>query len=254
MSINQSFLCVCCWCLLGVLAPAADQEPEPRNVLPAGTPVDIAELKTIQAALREALPKVLPSVVEIYAASNHGSGVFVTQDGRIYSAAHVSRQPGAKLQITLPDSSRAEGESIIQDSETDAGIALLPPPDGVVFPPVPIAQAAPGVGEWVFALGHSGGYDAARGPVVRLGRVVSVKDGMLQTDCKVIGGDSGGPLFNMKGELIGIHSKVGTGLEDNVHIPVAVFAALLEQAEKAPKRPASPQSLPQPPAPTPAQP
>ncbi len=227
------FLCACCL-ILSTGAPAADQAPKPRSVLPAGTPADIEELKTIQKALRDALPKILPSIVEIYAAGNHGSGVFVNRDGCIYSAAHVTRQPGTKLQITLSGSERIEGRTIIQDTETDAGIAFLPPPFTTSRPAVPIASAPPVVGEWVFALGHPGGYDAARGPVVRLGRVVSVKDGMLQTDCKVIGGDSGGPLFNMKGELVGIHSKVGTGLEDNVHIPIAVFTALQEQAPSEP--------------------
>lgn len=92
------------------------------------------------------------------------------------------------------------------------------------------AEEMPRVGDWVFALGHGGGLDRKRGPMVRLGRVVSLKDGVIQTDCKLIRGDSGGPLFNLDGKLIGIHSRVGSGLEDNLHVPMKDFDALTEEA------------------------
>ncbi|AYR30485.1 trypsin-like peptidase domain-containing protein [Akkermansia muciniphila] len=65
--------------------------------------------------------------------------------------------------------------------------------------------------------------------MVRLGRVVSLKNGVIQTDCKLIRGDSGGPLFNLDGKLIGIHSRVGSGLEDNLHVPMKDFDALTEE-------------------------
>ena len=90
------------------------------------------------------------------------------------------------------------------------------------------AEKLPRVGDWVFALGHGGGLDQKRGPMVRLGRGVSLKHGVIQTDCKLIRGDSGGPLFNLNGELIGIHSRVGSGLEDNLHVPMKDFDALME--------------------------
>ena len=52
---------------------------------------------------------------------------------------------------------------------------------------------------------------------------------VIQTDCKLIRGDSGGPLFNLDGKLIGIHSRVGSGLEDNLHVPMKDFNALTEE-------------------------
>lgn len=76
------------------------------------------------------------------------------------------------------------------------------------------------------------GLDRKRGPMVRLGRIVSLKNDVIQTDCKLIRGDSGGPLFNLNGELIGIHSRVGSGLEDNLHVPMKEFDALTVPPEE----------------------
>jgi serine protease Do len=75
----------------------------------------------------------------------------------------------------------------------------------------------------VFALGHSGGFDHERGSVVRLGRLVRIADSTFQSDCMVIGGDSGGPLFDLAGNLIAIHSRVGAQMQVNMHVPTAVF-------------------------------
>jgi serine protease Do len=79
------------------------------------------------------------------------------------------------------------------------------------------------LGDWVYALGHSGGFDEARGAVVRIGRIVRVADSTLQSDCTLIGGDSGGPLFDLEGRLVGIHSRVGLNLEQNMHVPMREF-------------------------------
>jgi serine protease Do len=77
--------------------------------------------------------------------------------------------------------------------------------------------------DWVFALGHSGGFDKQRGSVVRLGRIVRSSDSTVQSDCNLIGGDSGGPLFDLTGRLVGIHSRVGQRLPENMHVPMREF-------------------------------
>jgi serine protease Do len=58
---------------------------------------------------------------------------------------------------------------------------------------------------------------------VRLGRVLAVFDEMVCTDCKLVGGDSGGPLFNMRGEVVGIHSSIGPLVTHNFHVPATAF-------------------------------
>jgi serine protease Do len=47
----------------------------------------------------------------------------------------------------------------------------------------------------------------------------------LFTDCALIGGDSGGPLFTLDGTLVGIHSRIGTEVSDNMHVPIDVFSS-----------------------------
>src|SRR5690606_34266795 len=64
-----------------------------------------------------------------------------------------------------------------------------------------------------------------RGLVVRLGRLVRIANSTIQSDCILIGGDSGGPLFDLSGRLIGINSRVGNELQANLHIPMSEFVA-----------------------------
>ena len=78
-------------------------------------------------------------------------------------------------------------------------------------------------GDWIFAIGHPGGFDKDRGLVLRVGRVIHRSTDTIQTDCKLIGGDSGGPLFDMYGKVVGIHSRVSMKNEQNYHVTVRAF-------------------------------
>jgi serine protease Do len=73
------------------------------------------------------------------------------------------------------------------------------------------------------ALGHPGGYQIDRPPVARFGRILSNTKSVIETDCKLVGGDSGGPLFDMEGNVIGIHSRIGRKLTKNLHVPVQTY-------------------------------
>jgi serine protease Do len=80
-------------------------------------------------------------------------------------------------------------------------------------------------GEWVLALGHPGGFDVKRSLVVRFGRVIQVSEDDIQTDCTISPGDSGGPLLDMQGRVIGIHSFISDSLTENFHVPIRAFYA-----------------------------
>jgi serine protease Do len=101
------------------------------------------------------------------------------------------------------------------------------------------------VGDWVLALGHPGGFDAQRSLVVRLGRIIRMDQGALQTDCTISPGDSGGPLLDMHGHVIGIHSAISTLLAENFHVPVTEFYSnwdLLARGAAGEQEPAAPRA------------
>jgi serine protease Do len=79
-------------------------------------------------------------------------------------------------------------------------------------------------GQWVLAIGHPGGWDEKRGLVLRVGRLLYKNPTVLRTDCVLVGGDSGGPLFDFEGRVIGIHSRIGNALWDNFHVPIDTFS------------------------------
>ena len=80
------------------------------------------------------------------------------------------------------------------------------------------------LGEWCVATGHPGGYQQDRPPVLRLGRVVLNRSSFIQTDCPLVGGDSGGPLFDLQGKVIGINSRIGASVSWNFHVPIKSYS------------------------------
>ena len=151
-----------------------------------------------------------------------GSGVIVSPDGLILTAAHVSMDSGRNITVSLLDGREVVAESLGLNRFSDAGLAKIKEPGP--WPFVPMAPPANRrAGEWCFALGHPSGFDADRGAVLRVGRLIGSHALVMRTDCHLIGGDSGGPLFNLKGEVIGIHSRVSDDIDDNYHAPIEAF-------------------------------
>ena len=79
------------------------------------------------------------------------------------------------------------------------------------------------IGQWCLAAGHPGGFEEGRKPVVRIGRILLKDKFAITTDCTLVGGDSGGPLFDMEGRVIGVNSRIGRFLTANMHVPVAAY-------------------------------
>lgn len=189
-------------------------------------PESQGDIKAIQEALLSAIPKARAATVCIDLGEGSGSGVIVTPEGLVMTAAHVSSGVGKDVKVILPDGTKLKAETLGLLSETDAALIRITEknPGGEPFPFVEINKTDDTkLGDWIFSLGHSGGFDKERGAVARIGRLVRVANTTIQTDGTLIGGDSGGPLFDMEGRLIGIHSRVGPQLPVNMHVPVKVF-------------------------------
>jgi serine protease Do len=195
-----------------------------------GTPTDVASLKDMEQRVRAAAKKVMPSVVAIEGAQkldqpgpkHHdrlASGVIITADGLILSQYHVShlldrnnyeksRKPGERVKVILYDGRECDAELLGADRANDLSLLRLVKPGPYPFAPLD-EKVTVKLGEGVLKLGHPMGYRRGRAPVVRLGRVLCAHEDSFVSDCLVTGGDSGGPLFDLEGRLVGIVRSSG---------------------------------------------
>jgi serine protease Do len=151
-----------------------------------------------------------------------GSGVIVSEDGYVLTAAHVAGAPNRRVRVILPDGREVVGKSLGMNQGVDAGLIKIT--DAGKWPHVEMGEIdTVDAGDWCVATGHPGGYREGRSPVLRLGRVIMVRDSVIQTDCTLVGGDSGGPLFDMDGRVIGINSRIGTSTNWNFHVPISSY-------------------------------
>ncbi len=185
----------------------------------------IEQLKEREKKVKKVVSESMSTVVAVVGDDQPatGSGVIVSEDGLIMTAGHVTEAAGKKLTIIFPDGRSVKGESLGANRSRDAGLARITDEGTWPFAKIGDSKKAE-PGDWLIAMGHPGGYDLNRSPPIRLGRLISSGTmGMLRTDCTLVGGDSGGPLFNLEGEVIGIHSSIGGSLAENRHVPSAVF-------------------------------
>lgn len=195
------------------------------QVTAADVPITLELLKQREVEVQALVKKVMPATVCIRAVNGggSGSGVVVSKDGLILTAAHVTAAAGKDLQVLFPDGKRARAKSLGSDSGRDAGMAQIIDKGEYPFAEVGRSETL-AENQWCVAIGHAGGFDQKRTPPVRLGRVLA-NTRWVVTDCTLIGGDSGGPLFDLHGRVIGINSNIGSSLSQNQHVPVDVFIA-----------------------------
>ncbi len=180
----------------------------------------IDELTKIQSKVQKVVDANMESCVAISDRLGFGSGVIVNSDGLILTAGHVvsSRQ---RLEVIFPSGRRARARALGRNLSVDAGMVQIIDPGP--WPAVELADDPPERGDWVVSLGHSGGFELGRKPPVRTGRILGNRKGQFVTDAVLIGGDSGGPLFNLDGQLIAIHSSIGDSIAQNRHVPLETF-------------------------------
>jgi serine protease Do len=213
-------------CLLVPLTWAADAKESKIPALPPAlekaAPEGLDDLKAIQKQVNAVLDKVLPCTVGIQIGGASGSGVLVNEDGTILTAGHVSGKPGSELTVILSDGRRVKGKSLGANHRMDSGMIKIT--EEGKWPFAELGNSAKlKRGQWCLALGHPGGYKRGRPPVVRLGRVLNSDRVVIRTDCTLVGGDSGGPLFDLEGKVIAIHSSIGGPITANQHVPADTY-------------------------------
>lgn len=188
---------------------------------PAETLVELLRIeKMVENVSAQSLPATVSLVSERTGSS--GSGVIVSEDGLILTAAHVV-QGMKEVDVYFADGKKWLGKVLGANFSKD--IAMVKMEDAGPWPFVKLGESKPlEAGDWVIAIGHSAGFDPARTPPIRFGRVMSDGPGnYFTTDCTLIGGDSGGPLFDLNGKLVAVNSSIGESWKNNNHAGIDGF-------------------------------
>jgi serine protease Do len=213
-----------------------------KQVFRGSEPKTLTELRAMDEQQAKVAAVIDQVTVNVQQGSAQGSGVVISGDGYIFTAAHVAGKPGRQAWVRFSDGRRVEAKTLGMDRNNDAGLLKIVEPRSTPWPHATRGKSETlKEGQWCIAAGHPGGWQPKRGSVIRVGRILSIKGrsssnamaNTLFTDCTLIGGDSGGPLFTLEGKLIGIHSRIGTDMEDNMHVPIEVFDSGAEKLKKS---------------------
>lgn len=192
--------------------------------------VIVPNAEQIAISYRNVVEKCINSVVAInvteasvsygqeYETAGAGSGVIYTQDGYIITNYHVANKNTKSITVTLYDGSQYEGKYIYGDEFVDIAIIKIEKNDCQYAKFGDYSDVY--IGDMVLAIGNPLGYGitVTDGIVSALDKAITVENTtmtLLQTSAEINSGNSGGGLFNMNGELIGIvNAKIaGTSVE-----------------------------------------
>ncbi len=191
-----------------------------------GVPNSLQEMRALEAQQKLVAASAMDCTVSVQIGPAQGCGVIITGSGYVLTAAHVAMRPNKEAIITLSTGKRVRARTLGMNRGVDAGLIKIDggQNEGRPWPSASLGSSDDLVpGMWCLATGHPGGYDDGRGPVTRVGRILAVRPDAIVTDCALIGGDSGGPLFDLAGKLIAIHSRIGNDVADNLHVPVVHY-------------------------------
>ncbi len=185
-------------------------------------------LEDIQFAVTNLVERVTPMVVNITPirdidpsrgfqrrrsySSGSGSGVIIRKEGFIVTNNHVVGEGTTEAEVRLSDKTRLIARIVGRDKETD--IAVLKVDTDHELPEAKFGDSTNlKVGQWVLAVGNPMGLDrtVTLGVISGIGRErlnLSRYENFIQTDAAINPGNSGGPLFNLRGEIIGINTAI----------------------------------------------
>jgi serine protease Do len=173
-----------------------------------------------------------------YQSRSLGSGFIITQDGYILTNAHVV-DAAEDVTVKLTDKREFKARVIGSDRRTDVAVIKI---EATGLPAVKIGDPNQlKVGEWVLAIGSPFGFESTvtAGIVSAKGRSLPQENYVpfLQTDVAINPGNSGGPLFNLKGEVVGINSQIysrtGGFMGLSFAIPIDVAMDIADQLRTA---------------------
>ncbi|HWP35484.1 MAG TPA: DegQ family serine endoprotease [Thermodesulfobacteriota bacterium] len=228
----------------------------PPQAPPAAAPASFAELveRLEPAVVNIQVTKVGPAVVNPFEGTpfedffrpgpgqprpriqGAGSGFVISPDGYIVTNNHVV-EGAREVKVTLASGDEYQARIIGRDPKTDLALIKVEPKS-----PLPAVTLGDSdklrVGDWVLAIGNPFGLEGTvtAGIVSAKGRVIGAGpyDDFLQTDAAINPGNSGGPLFNLRGEVVGINTAIvaqaqGVGFAIPINLAKTLLTQLREQ-------------------------
>lgn len=203
----------------------------------AAAPPLPADLLADEQSRIQMIERVTPSAIALFDAvgSTGGSGVIISEAGLALTNVHVADPIGVALRCGLPDGRLVDAVIVGRDPVGDLALIQLLPKGG--YPKAPLGESRPvALGDEVVALGNPFLLSTDFKPTATLGIISGLRryqypsgdvleyTDCLQTDAAVNPGNSGGPLFNRAGEVIGINGRIS--LEKRGRVSVGVGYAI----------------------------
>ena len=161
--------------------------------------------------------------------TSQGSGFIISEDGYAVTNNHVIKG-ASEVSVKFSDGRELDAKVIGTDPKTD--LALLKIESSDKFTPVKFAADKPRVGDWVVAVGNPFGLGGTvtTGIISAAGRDIGAGpyDNFLQIDAPINRGNSGGPAFNLKGEVVGVNTAIFSPSGGSVGIGFAIPASTAE--------------------------
>lgn len=172
-----------------------------------------------------------------------GSGIIVSDNGYILTNAHVSGEKNSNCYVTLANGKNYTGNVVWSDKDLDLSIVKI---EGYYLDYLELGDSDTiYLGQDVFAIGNPIGYEFQRtvtkGIVSGINRTLKIEDGenssymedLIQTDATINEGNSGGPLINMQGQVIGITSiKISDAESIGFAVPSNIVKPIIERLIK----------------------
>jgi S1-C subfamily serine protease len=220
-------------------------EPAPKATTTVVRTISSPQLSGDSLDVAQVVSKVEPAVVSIEASINRGlfsstsagSGIILTSDGEVLTNAHVV-DGASSVTVTLNGESQARNATVV-GTDTTNDLALLKITGASGLPAVTIGKSSDvAVGDDVVAIGNAlalqGGPTVTKGIISALNRDLGTDSGemsgLIQTDAPISSGNSGGPLVNAAGQVIGINAAVAassqTTTAENIGFAIPIDKAM----------------------------
>lgn len=227
-------------------APTLPTIPGPGSLFPSGNS-GATSAGSVPATAQQQLGVVtVVSVLKYEKAESAGTGMILTSDGEVLTNNHVV-DGATKIVVTVESTGRQYIAKVVGTAPTrDVALLKLQSATGLQTAELAGSSSGLSVGDTVTGVGNAGGtgrLTAAQGKVTALGQTITASDesgssserlhGLIENNADIISGDSGGPLYDDQGQIVGMDTAANaTGRSDSAYaIPVEDAMSVVHQIE-----------------------